>query len=233
MKSNYPKWPEEFLPHDDSEYDKGYSRGYNNAINICICVFNEWLKEQKPVVLPWMESSYRRISPSKSATEPKGAVMSEGLELEEWGCGWEHWIDVFSEGKIQWDEKEALKQYIRSLLAAKTEEVLEHYYNAPCSGCPEGHPSFWKTITESEEWKEWSNVAKYDMPECGECGFISKKHWHDFIKFIIARPVVSRLEIEENIEGWLSFGESRLTPDDVKEIAASIHHLLEGRKETT
>ena len=119
-------------------------------------------------------------------------------EIGEWGCGWEHWIDVFSEGKIQWDEKEALKQYIRSLLAAKTEEVLEHYYNAPCSGCPEGHPSFWKTITESEEWKEWSNVAKYDMPECGECGFISKKHWHDFIKFIIARPVVSRLEIEEN-----------------------------------
>ncbi len=44
-----------------------------------------------------------------------------------------------------------------------------------------------------------------------------------------ARPVVSAEEIKEDINNWLSCGESRLTPDDVKEIAESIHHLLEGK----
>jgi hypothetical protein len=26
---------------------------------------------------------------------------------------------------------------------------------AECAGCPEGHPTFWKTVVESTQWKAW------------------------------------------------------------------------------
>ena len=50
MKSE-PKWPEKILSIRDDDYDKGYYRGRNIAIDVCITAFNEWLKEQKLVVL--------------------------------------------------------------------------------------------------------------------------------------------------------------------------------------
>lgn len=64
------------------------------------------------------------------------------------------------------------------------DQFLGHYYNSPCSGCPEGHASFWKTIIESPEWKAWEKVGHYDFPECECLGIMSKGHWEDFVKFI-------------------------------------------------
>lgn len=64
------------------------------------------------------------------------------------------------------------------------DEFLGYYYNAPCLGCPEGHASFWKTIIESPQWKEWKKVGQYDFAECECLGAMGKKHFQDFIKFI-------------------------------------------------
>lgn len=76
-------------------------------------------------------------------------------------------------------------------------------YCTPCSGCKDGHPSFWKTIIESPQWKEWQkeqtrrfrNLEQvgnkmvgetcYDMAEVEELGCISPAHFADFLKFTI------------------------------------------------
>lgn len=61
------------------------------------------------------------------------------------------------------------------------------HYLYKCSGCPEGHNSFWKTIIESPQWKKWEKIANkkgYDYCECSECGWMSQKHFQEFIKFI-------------------------------------------------
>ena len=68
-------------------------------------------------------------------------------------------------------------------------DFLEYYYNSPCPGCPEGHESFWKTIIESDEWKEWSKIGQRDFPECEELGIMSKGHWEEFKKFIFSKEV--------------------------------------------
>ena len=77
---------------------------------------------------------------------------------------------------IEKRDKEAIKE--------NYDEFLRYYYNAPCSGCPEGHASFHKTIIESPEWKAWSKVAHYDIAECECLGICSEVHWRDFVKFI-------------------------------------------------
>lgn len=51
MKSE-PKWPVEASNSRVSEF---YS-GYNKSRSICITAFNDWAKEQKPVVLPERKS---------------------------------------------------------------------------------------------------------------------------------------------------------------------------------
>lgn len=77
----------------------------------------------------------------------------------------------------------------------------DNKWNSDCSGCAGGHPSFWKTIIESPQWKKWEKeqsrrwdllagnkkVRKgvYDMPEVEECGWLGEKHWQDFVRFII------------------------------------------------
>ena len=68
------------------------------------------------------------------------------------------------------------------------DECLMAYYNQPCKGCG-SHPSFWKTVIESSQWKKWRKYAwedkmLYDFPEVEELGIISAKHFQDFIKFI-------------------------------------------------
>jgi len=73
----------------------------------------------------------------------------------------------------------------RKFIEKHYDKLLGYYYNSPCAGCPEGQSSFWKTIIESKEWKEWIKVAKYDIPECEELGIMSKRHWDDFVKFIL------------------------------------------------
>jgi len=74
-------------------------------------------------------------------------------------------------------------------------------YWQPCNGCQGGHFSFWKTVVESPQWAVWEKeVSKrmskhnkkkskiytgvWDVDECRECGWISQKHFQDFIKFI-------------------------------------------------
>ena len=64
------------------------------------------------------------------------------------------------------------------------------------------YPSFWKTIVESKEWKAWmkkqnklfskfvasqcdkSSMPIFDVDESHECGWISPRHWKEFVKFI-------------------------------------------------
>lgn len=74
------------------------------------------------------------------------------------------------------------------------DEFLRYYYNAPCSGCKEGHSSFWKTVTESDEWKAWvATNPKYDISECEELGIIGKQHFKDFIEFVKQAPITERV----------------------------------------
>ena len=68
------------------------------------------------------------------------------------------------------------------------DNCVKHYYWHKCEGCKDGHPSIWKTVVESDEWKALSKVAQYDIPECEECGMMSAKHWKDFVKFIKETP---------------------------------------------
>lgn len=80
------------------------------------------------------------------------------------------------------------------------DEFLHYYYNSPCCGCGDGHPSFWKTVIESPQWKKWSkeinrrmkigkivnnkfNKSVYDMSEVEELGIISPGHFQEFLKF--------------------------------------------------
>ena len=94
---------------------------------------------------------------------------------------------------IYWWEKELIN---------KVEEIIEkERFWSPCSGCEEGHPSFWKTVIESPQWKQWQREQHrrldegkikdgvYDMSEVEECGWISQKHFQDFINFIIKREI--------------------------------------------
>ena len=61
------------------------------------------------------------------------------------------------------------------------------------------HDSFWKTVVQSPQWEAWCKEVSrrfqeqkdlpivsgvYDVDECAECGWISKEHFQDFIKFI-------------------------------------------------
>jgi hypothetical protein len=74
----------------------------------------------------------------------------------------------------------------------------EHYAYDRADGV---RNSFWKTVLESPQWNRWqkeqarrlSLMVKdklpktetvYDMPEVEECGWISQKHFQDFLKFI-------------------------------------------------
>ena len=84
-------------------------------------------------------------------------------------------------------------------------------YRKPCKGCPDGHPTFWKTVVESPQWIAWEKqIAKnfhkanvmldsgkewpsadyqekklpiYDVDECRECNVISPKHFQAFLRF--------------------------------------------------
>ena len=72
------------------------------------------------------------------------------------------------------------------------DEFLGYYYNSSCSGCKDGHASFWKTITESDEWKKWkASNPMYDFAECEELGLMGDKHFKAFITFITSQALGS------------------------------------------
>jgi len=73
-------------------------------------------------------------------------------------------------------------------------------YWTACAGCKDGHPSFWKTICESPQWKLWyeeqnrreseHNKKKskiytgcFDINESQDLGVISSAHFQEFISF--------------------------------------------------
>ena len=80
----------------------------------------------------------------------------------------------------------------------------ENHWEYHCGGCAEPHPSFWKTITESDEFKDWykeqmkrireckcfENNGKicdcviFDIDESMECNAFSSNHWKAFVGFL-------------------------------------------------
>lgn len=63
-------------------------------------------------------------------------------------------------------------------------------WSAKCPGCPDGHPSFWKTVVESPQWKAWEKYQSgkqqaYDVDECRECDVMSSAHFQAFMEFIL------------------------------------------------
>jgi len=69
----------------------------------------------------------------------------------------------------------------------------EEHYEYHCSGCKEPHPSYWKTVIESPQWKEWDSgaghpghKAGFDVDECRECNWISQRHFQEFLKWVIS-----------------------------------------------
>jgi hypothetical protein len=84
----------------------------------------------------------------------------------------------------------------KSEICARCNDLWENHtcYWSPCPGCPNGHASMHKTLTESKEWREWvkENSRRFhlkpigncfDIDECHELGIMSKEHWEEFIKF--------------------------------------------------
>ena len=87
---------------------------------------------------------------------------------------------------------------------AKKSGWSKDHWEYYCGGCSEPHPSFWKTVTTSEEWKEWyieqlqrmqnckcfDNRGKrctcdvFDIDESMECNAFSQQHWKSFVEFI-------------------------------------------------
>lgn len=71
------------------------------------------------------------------------------------------------------------------------DEFLRAYYHQECGGCEGGHKSFWASVIESEEWKEWkeynfkkSTHGNWDFAENEELGILSSQHWKAFVEFI-------------------------------------------------
>lgn len=80
----------------------------------------------------------------------------------------------------------------------------EDHWQYYCEGCNEYHPSFWKTVTESRQWKAWQKEQEeraikckcfdkvctckvFDIAESTECNALSPEHWSEFVKFIVGK----------------------------------------------
>lgn len=57
--------------------------------------------------------------------------------------------------------------------------------------CRDGtHPSFWKTVIQSDEWKAWEKEGYklgWDVDESRECNWFSAGHFAAFLKFTVER----------------------------------------------
>lgn len=74
---------------------------------------------------------------------------------------------------------------LKAILDTHYDDFLAYYYCTPCAGCNDGHPSFWKTIIESQEWKNWKkDNDNWDWSENEELGILSDNHWNAFIKLL-------------------------------------------------
>ena len=78
----------------------------------------------------------------------------------------------------------------RKHVPCKCDECHSFWYCTPCAGCPDGHPSFWKSVIESPQWAAWKKRAEarqvWDFAECEELGVCSAAHFQAFLAFTIA-----------------------------------------------
>lgn len=101
----------------------------------------------------------------------------------------ERWEDRFYK---EWDEGLSTNpgdvvEFINSLVERVERETREKMCLSPCDGCAEGHPSFWKTVTESDEWAAWERSnPPFDVDESRECGWLSASHFAAFLEFAAA-----------------------------------------------
>ena len=85
---------------------------------------------------------------------------------------------------------ESMKKHIKPCSCETCEKAR---YVWACGWCG-FHPSFWKTIVESKEWKLWYEEQKrrlsadgeklFDVDASQECGFMSPEHFKEFLGFI-------------------------------------------------
>ena len=106
---------------------------------------------------------------------------------------------VLAEYDKRWDKAEPDKQCNGE--SSSTRGTDTYRYFEQCGGCPEGHSSFWKTFIESPQWLEWEKeqskrfsesagnpaIKCFDYDESRECGWISQKHFQEFLNFVTAQ----------------------------------------------
>lgn len=90
------------------------------------------------------------------------------------------------------NDKERIHQ-----LCQERDEALTKWYahqkNVPCPGCKDGHDTFWKTVIESPQWRAWEgHTRNFDTTECAACGHISKKHFEEFLGFVVSEYRATR-----------------------------------------
>ena len=100
--------------------------------------------------------------------------------------------------------------------------MKKHYKPCICDTCEKArwewpcsdgtHPSFWKTLCTSPQWKVWQieqshrvsllnkhqscNSGVYDMSEVEERGWISPEHLQEFFKFIQSKEYAETEQAE-------------------------------------
>ena len=50
-----------------------------------------------------------------------------------------------------------------------------------------GYPTFYGTVVDSKEWRAWEHDAHkhgFDWSESTECGWLSPRHFKEFIRWI-------------------------------------------------
>ena len=123
------------------------------------------------------------------------------------------------------------------------EQAEKDRWWTPCSGCKDGHPSFWKTVVESKEWQDWEKVANkkgFDCDESRECGWFSPQHFRAFLDSIcgskeglkgernrIIHQEVKRAvneerkrivkQLKDEIEEYVDWGNELSTGEEVKD----------------
>lgn len=122
----------------------------------------------------------------------------------------DYWLSIIADLRKEWEEKSDKERWC-----------------SECEGCVGGHPSFWKSVTESPQWKLWSANANkemlYDIAEVEECGWISAAHFQDFLEF---KKAFDRTEwVEEARREIAKLPNARI--DEVQnEIVVSTYNIL-------
>lgn len=94
----------------------------------------------------------------------------------------------------------AKKMLIKTMVTERDEALTKwhaHQKNVPCSGCKNGHDTFWKSVIESPQWVEWARTTRdFDTAECEGCGHISGRHFQAFLEFCSSSLVSNLVKVE-------------------------------------